>query len=247
MNNRAIGIIPARYGATRLPGKMLLPVAGKPLIQHVYKAAAGAGSLDRVLVATDDRRIADAVTGFGGDAVITSPEHQSGSDRLAEAAALLDYGIIVNIQGDEPFIRGDAIDSAVEELRKDAALESSTLATGLNDPGELLNPNVVKVVTDLEGNALYFSRAPIPHLREGRGEEGAFLKHIGLYAYRKPLLLLFTKWPQTPLERCEKLEQMRILEHGVKMRVVKTPHDSVSVDTPGDLEQVRKMLVTRDS
>lgn len=240
-----VGIIPARYDASRLPGKVLKKIGGKPLIQLVYESARKARRLDDLLVATDDRRVEDAVTQFGGKAVLTSPSHRSGSDRLAEAASPIECDIVVNIQGDEPLIRGESIDAAVGALMDYKRLEVVTLATPLGDDREAGDPNMVKVVTDLEGNALYFSRTRIPYIRDAIAGKARFLKHIGLYAFRKDLLIRFTNWPQTELEKLEKLEQLRILEHGVKIRVVITPYDSLGVDTPEDLERVRKLFETK--
>jgi len=237
-----VGIIPARYGSSRLPGKMLALVGGKPLIQLAYEGAREARTLGRVLVATDDGRIADAVRGFGGEAVMTSLSHRSGSDRIAEAAAGIDCAIVVNIQGDEPMIRGGTIDAAVRALAEDPTLDVATVATPLAGAEAAADPNVVKVVRSIAGDALYFSRARIPFTRDAVEGEGHYLKHIGLYAYRKPFLMAFTAWPQTELEKREKLEQLRMLERGVRVRVVEVPHDSIAVDTPADLERVRRVM-----
>jgi 3-deoxy-manno-octulosonate cytidylyltransferase (CMP-KDO synthetase) len=243
----AVGIIPARYGSSRLPGKALEEIGGKPLIQLVYESARTAHCLARVVVATDDRRIVDAVARFGGMAVLTSPAHRSGSDRIAEAAAGVDCDIVVNIQGDEPMIRGETIDAAVSALVREPSLTVATVATPLTGAREADDPNIVKVVRDIQGDALYFSRARIPYTRDAARGNGHFLKHIGLYAYRKEFLLRFTRWPQTELERREKLEQLRILEHGVSIRVLETPYDSIGVDTPEDLERVRMLLAENKS
>jgi len=241
----AIGIIPARYGSSRLPGKVLAPIGGVPLICMVCDSARRAKRLDDVIVATDDRRVIEAVTARGGRAVLTSPAHQSGSDRIAEAAAGIDCEIVINIQGDEPLIRGEVIDAAVEALLADPSLNAVTLATPFAAPGDADDPNVVKVVRNLRGDALYFSRSRIPYAREGECGRGHALKHIGLYGYRKEFLLRFTGWAPTPLEKTEKLEQLRILEHGERIRVIETPWDSVSVDTPGDLERVREIVAQK--
>jgi len=237
----AVGIIPARYGASRLPAKALAPIAGKPMIQIVYESASKARRLDRVIVATDDQRIVDAVARFGGSAVLTSPDHQSGSDRVAEAVSGIDCAIVVNVQGDEPLVRGETIDALVDALVETPSCAVATVAVPLKGAHEADDPSVVKVVRDIEGNALYFSRARIPHDRDGEGD-GRYLKHLGLYAYRKEFLLRFTRWPQTELERMEKLEQLRILEHGIGIRVLETPYDSIGVDTPEDLDRVRRLL-----
>lgn len=239
---KAIGIIPARYGSTRLPGKMLADVGGVPLVCAVLDAARRAARLDGVVVATDDRRVLKAVEAHGGQAVLTSPAHQSGSDRVAEAASGMDCGIVVNIQGDEPLMRGEAIDAAVEALFADPSLNAVTLATPFASPGDADDPNMVKVVRDLRGDALYFSRSRIPYARDAAGGRGPALKHIGLYAYRREFLIAFTRWAPTALERIERLEQLRILEHGERLHVLETPWDPVSVDTPEDLERVRRVI-----
>ncbi|MDD5555952.1 MAG: 3-deoxy-manno-octulosonate cytidylyltransferase [bacterium] len=233
----AVGIIPARWGSTRFPGKALAETGAGPLIRLVHDAARAARSLARVVVATDDERIAAAVRSFGGEAAMTSGAHRSGSDRAAEAAGRIDCDVVVNIQGDEPLIGAAAIDAAVEALRREPALGAATLATPLEDDAAADDPHTVKVVTDAAGNALYFSRAAIPW-----GGGARRLKHIGLYAFRKEFLLRFTRWPATPLEEAERLEQLRILERGERIRVVETPFDSVGVDTPEDLDRVRAII-----
>lgn len=243
----AVGIIPARYASTRLDGKALVDIAGKPMIQHVYERACAAGTLVEVWVATDDERILRVVESFGGRVRLTSPAHRSGTDRVAELAATLDYGLIVNIQGDEPFLDPDDIDRAVRPLQEDPTLDMSTLKVRITDPAELDDPNTVKVVTDRNGMALYFSRASIPHHRGG-GKRRLF-KHLGLYVYRRRLLLdFFCRTDPSPLERTERLEQLRVLEYGYRIRVVETSNDSIGVDTPADLERARRVAAawTRD-
>lgn len=237
---KVTGIIPARYQSTRFPGKPLADICGKPMIQHVYERAKAASVLEDVLVATDDARIYEAVTGFGGKAVMTSPHHSTGTDRLAEVATELDSDIVVNIQGDEPLLRPESIEQAVRPLLEDESLEMSTLKLRIENPEDVLDPNVVKVVTDLNGNALYFSRAPIPYPREGTT---TYYRHIGLYVYRREFLLRFAKLAPTPLETIEKLEQLRALENGYKIRVVETEYSAIGVDTPEDLEKVKQILV----
>ncbi|NLV91784.1 MAG: 3-deoxy-manno-octulosonate cytidylyltransferase [Firmicutes bacterium] len=237
------GIIPARYSSTRFPGKPLAELAGKPMIQHVYERAASATTLSEVIVATDDARIMAAVEKFGGRAVMTSPEHPTGTDRLAEVAANLDSDLIVNIQGDEPLLASEAIDAAVQPLMADPDLPMGTLKHRIEDPSEVTNPNVVKVVTDQKGLALYFSRAPIPYNRDSDGSP-VYYKHIGLYVYRREFLLTFARLAPTPLETSEKLEQLRALENGYKIMVVETTHQSIGVDTVEDLERVRQILAT---
>ena len=236
----AIAIIPARYESTRLPGKALAEIAGRPMIEHVYRRAAAAASVSRVIVATDDARIVDAVRHFGGEAVMTRASHQSGTDRLAEVAATLDADVIVNVQGDEPLLAPDTIDTAVAPLA-DAAIEMSTLRRRIADAAELHNPNVTKVVVDRDGFAMYFSRAPIPFTRAGQPAVDAWA-HIGLYVYRRSGLLRVAALPQTAMERAEALEQLRALEHGIRIKAIETTHDTIGVDTPEDLERVRALL-----
>ena len=239
-----VGIIPARYASTRFPGKPLVDLAGKPMIQHVYERACRATSLSAVLVATDDARIFDAVQAFGGKAVMTDAGHPTGTDRLAEVAAgLAAVDIIVNIQGDEPLIMPETIDAVTAPLIVDAGIPMSSVMSPLPDAARAGDANIVKVVVDLQGFALYFSRAPIPYPREGVTGAGPWKKHVGLYAYRREFLLAFTRLAPTPLEQLEKLEQLRALEHGYRIRMVERANDgSIGVDTPEDLERARAIL-----
>ena len=234
-------IIPARYHSTRLPGKALADIGGYPMIEHVYRRARAARGVGAVIVATDDQRIADAVAAFGGEARMTSPHHPSGTDRLAEVAADLACDIVVNVQGDEPLIEPAMIEEAVAPLAADAALQMSTLRRRIDDPAELQNPNVTKIVVDREGCALYFSRAAIPFTRAGCPPAPAW-RHIGLYAYRRDCLLRLTALPPTAMEQAEALEQLRALEHGIRIRAIETAHDSIGVDTPEDLARVRQLM-----
>ena len=247
---KAIGIIPARYGSTRLPAKALALLHGTPLIQHVYEQARKATRLSEVLVATDDERIMQAVAKFGGRAVMTSPTHRSGTDRVAEAARPLDAQVILNIQGDEPLIHPEPIDQVADFLLAHRAVPMATAMTTVTNTEDLGNPNVVKVVVDQDGYALYFSRAPIPYHRPVSGTSlrsepdtgSKHWKHLGLYGYQREFLLRFPHLPQTALEQAEGLEQLRALEHGYKIRVLETLHDTVGVDTPEDLSRVERML-----
>ena len=213
------------------------------MIEHVYRRASDARGVGRVVVATDDERIASAVWAFGGQAVMTSPAHASGTDRIAEVAAALDCDLIVNVQGDEPMLAPQAIDEAVAPLAADASIVMGTLGCRLDEHADPQNPNVVKVVVDRAGFALYFSRSPIPFRRAGAPLAAVF-KHIGLYVYRRDFLLTLARLPRTPLERAESLEQLRALEHGYRIKVVDTTWTSVSVDTPEDLERVRRLLAS---
>lgn len=238
-------VIPARFASTRLPGKILAEIAGRPMIEHVYRRAAAARLVDGVLVATDDERIADAVRAFGGAAVMTRPDHVSGTDRIAEVAAALPCRAVVNVQGDEPLIQPDTIDAAVAPMLEDPSLEMSTTCRPLASPDEFTSPSVVKVVTDLRGNALYFSRAPIPASAPSvaLGPVPSVARaHMGLYVYRRDTLLRLAALPAVPLERIESLEQLRALAHGIRIRVVETPHLTAAVDTPADLERVRQLM-----
>ena len=231
----AIAIIPARYQSTRLPGKPVIKIQGKTLIEYVYRRVQKAGSIDKILVATDDERIASAVRQFGGDVVMTRAEHQSGTDRLAEAAQnLAPEVLVVNVQGDEPLIEPEVIDRAVAAARLDGA-DMVTLMTRLTDKASIEDPNRVKVVVDRQGFALYFSRSPIPH-------NGTTFLHLGLYVYRVGFLRRFTQMERTPLEIAERLEQLRALEHGFRIRVVEVESDSWGIDTPADLEKFKSVL-----
>ena len=235
---KALGIIPARYNSTRLPGKPLKDICGKPMIQHVYERAVKAELLDEVVVATDDRRIVDAVIRFGGKAQLTSPDHDTGSDRIAEIAQSMECDLVVNIQGDEPLILPEIIDEIVDVLMKDRSLLISTGCYQVTDPELFENPNVVKVVCDQRGDALYFSRSLIPYPRNSNALE--VYEHIGIYAYRKDFLMEYVKFGPTPLSVTESLEQLRVMEKGYKIRVVKTGYNynALSVDTQEDLDAV---------
>jgi 3-deoxy-manno-octulosonate cytidylyltransferase (CMP-KDO synthetase) len=247
-----VAIIPARFGSTRLPGKPLSQINGKPMVQHVWERARASAAVDRVLVATDDERIAEAVRGFGGEVVMTSRAHATGTDRLAEAAAGTEAEIVVNVQGDEPMLDASFIDAMVAPLRADADLPMSTVSLPLADVEEMLSSVVVKVVSDARGDALYFSRSPIPFVRDAVDMRAAAAqavsgklarKHVGLYAYRREALLRFASLPPAPLEQAESLEQLRALHHGMKIRVVPMEGRSgVAVDTPQDLERVRAIM-----
>jgi 3-deoxy-manno-octulosonate cytidylyltransferase (CMP-KDO synthetase) len=213
------------------------------MIEHVYRRAEASPVVDAVIVATDDRRVCDAVAAFGGVAWMTRPDHLSGSDRLAEVAAELDCALVINIQGDEPLLATAMIAEAVAPLEADRSIPMGTLCRRLEDPDDFANPSVVKVVVDRAGYALYFSRAPIPFTRDApaAGRLQAF-KHIGVYVYQRDFLLRFPSLEPTPLERAESLEQLRALEHGFRIRTVETMHDSVGVDTPADLDRVRRLV-----
>lgn len=234
-------VIPARYASTRLPGKPLALIAGKPMIQHVYERSCRAARPALVLVATDSRLVYDAVTAFGGQAMLTSPDHPTGTDRLAEVArSFPDADVIINVQGDEPLIDPGIIDDLAGAFDHNPGLDMATLMTPM-DEEEYHNPGAVKVLTDLNGYALYFSRSLIPYPRVKHDAYQVY-KHIGIYAYRRDFLLQYAQLPPTPHERAESLEQLRALEHGYRIKVLKTTFKSIGVDTPEDLEQVNKLL-----
>ena len=259
---RIVALIPARFDAARLPGKPLADIAGRPMIEHVYRRAAAARGVDAVVVATDDDRIAAAVTAFGGIVRMTRRAHRTGTDRIAEVAADLSCDIVLDVQGDEPLVEPAMIEQVIAPLVADATLEMSTACCTIKDASDYANPDVVKVVSDRRGKALYFSRAPIPFVRgDGSATAGPYVpsvihspyvgagfsrparKHIGLYGYRRTFLLMFAGLPQTPLELAESLEQLRALEHGYGIHVVETQYDSIGVDTPEDLERARRQLM----
>jgi 3-deoxy-manno-octulosonate cytidylyltransferase (CMP-KDO synthetase) len=237
-----VAVIPARYASTRLPGKVLADLDGHPMIEHVYRRAKASGVVSDVIVATDDLRVATRVHDFGGKVKLTKPTHETGTDRLAEVAASLDCDVVVNVQGDEPLVDPGAIAELVAPFARDAGVQMTTLFRRIHEPAELNNPNVVKVVIDRGGYALYFSRAPIPHLRDPRGGWPPLYRHIGLYAYRRSTLLVLANLEPTPLERAESLEQLRALEHGIRIKTVETHYESFEVNTPDDLEQVRRLM-----
>jgi len=224
-----------------LPGKALADIGGRPMIEHVYRRAAEARSIDRVIVATDDARIAEVVRAFGGEVRMTSASHPSGTDRLAEVAASLTCDLIVNVQGDEPLIAPQMIDEAVAPFAGDGTLEMSTLRKRIENESERHNPNVTKVVVDDRGFALYFSRAPIPFTRDGCPPAPAW-RHVGLYVYRRNTLLRLAALPPVAIERAEALEQLRALAHGIAIQCVETCCEAIGVDTPSDLEHVRALI-----
>ena len=255
-------VIPARYGSVRFPGKPLALLQGKPMIQHVYERAAKAHGVDAVVVATDDQRIVEAVHQVGGEAVMTSLAARSGTERAAEVARTRTAQIIINVQGDEPLVHPDMVGQLVDCLQRHQAVVMASLMTPLRHAEDAANPNVVKVVTDRDGFALYFSRSPIPFAREnqdrsrfkvqgsGAGqlpsasnlEPRTYFKHLGIYGYQRHFLLQFPHLEPTPLERAEQLEQLRALEHGHRIKLLETPHDTIGVDTPADLQHAETVL-----
>jgi 3-deoxy-manno-octulosonate cytidylyltransferase (CMP-KDO synthetase) len=241
-----IGIIPARFASTRLVGKPLADIGGKPMIQHTWEQAKKSKLLNDIYIAVDDQKVFDVVSAFGAKAVMTGQDFQSGSDRIAFVARKLpDADVIVNIQGDEPFIQGRMIDEAIEPFLFDNSVKVSTLVKKITDIKELKSPSIPKVVFDYRNYALYFSRAIIPFVRDAGStiemfHSNDFYKHIGLYVYTRKTLLKFTSMKQTDLEKIEKLEQLRLIENGIKIKVVETEYESFSIDTPEDLKKARK-------
>jgi len=236
---KAVCSIPARYASSRFPGKPLAMIAGKPMIQRVYEGCAKCADIAAVYVATDDERIAEAARAFSDNVVMTDGEHGSGTDRVAEAARDIDADVIVNVQGDEPLIRPEALSALIAPFREGPDIVMTTLGTTTRDSDEIQSPHTCKIVLDDEGNGLYFSRAPIPYYMKGAG---GYLRHIGLYAFRRDFLFTFAGLPPGPLEKVESLEMLRAIEYGYKIRVVVGNFTSIGVDTPEDIERVEKLL-----
>ncbi|NOX20015.1 MAG: 3-deoxy-manno-octulosonate cytidylyltransferase [Nitrospirae bacterium] len=245
-------VIPARYASSRFPAKVLADLQGMPVLEHVYRRALESRLADRVVIATDHHEILERARSFGAEVIMTSENHPSGTDRIAEVAKSLDYDIIVNVQGDEPLIRGEMIDAVIELLTQDPEAHMGTLVKKIEDPKEYLDPNVVKVTFDRRGYALYFSRAPIPFVRDrivdyklpdGFSPRYCY-KHIGLYSYKRDILLRLSSLPQVEIEKSEKLEQLRALYYGYRIKVRETTYETIGVDTPEDLERVKKWLST---
>ena len=257
---RAIGIIPARWKSSRFEGKILANIMGKPMIQHVWERAKESRTLDDLIVATDNEEVMKVVEGFGGKSVYTSKDQPSGTDRITEVINPIDVKVVVNIQGDEPLIHYTMIDGLTNALLEDTTIPMATVIKKIRTKEELLNPNVVKVVIDKESSALYFSRSPIPHYRAGgeqhpildiqpwfstysfEPESQCYYKHIGIYAYSKDFLFTYTNLPKSSLEEVEKLEQLRVLENGYKIKTIETEFDTIGVDTPEDLKRVERHL-----
>jgi len=236
---KILGVIPARFGSTRFPGKVLALLSSKTVLQHVYERACQSRYLSSVVIATDDQRVYAAARGFGALVRMTRADHVSGTDRVAEVASADEASVVVNIQGDEPLIDPAAIDAAILPVVHDSGVVMATLKKRIEDPREITDPNVVKVVANQAGDAIYFSRCAIPYARE---HGGAWFKHIGLYVYKRDFLLAYSSLPVGPLERAERLEQLRALENGYSIRVIETDYDSLGVDTPEDLERVSRLF-----
>jgi len=240
---KVLVVIPARYASVRFPGKPLAPIAGKPMIQHVVERVRQARRVSQVVVATEDARIKSAVESFGGEAVMTRSDHRTGTDRVAEVATHIHAAVYINVQGDEPLIDPGTIDALVGAMLEDDAIQLATPCTAIAHKNDIMDPNIVKVVRDFESNALYFSRAPIPWVRDSAQTVTArHWKHLGLYGFRRDALLEFPTLPPGELEPLEQLEQLRWLENGFRMYVVETDYDAVSVDVPTDIPRVEKLL-----
>jgi 3-deoxy-manno-octulosonate cytidylyltransferase (CMP-KDO synthetase) len=241
---KILGVIPARYASSRFPGKPLARIGSKTMLEHVFARTSQSRYLSSIIIATDDQRIAEAARAFGAPVRMTRDDHSSGTDRVAEVASADTAEIVVNIQGDEPLIDPAAIDAAILPLFHDPEIAMGTLKKRIEDPRELADPNVVKVVTDRAGNGIYFSRSTIPYMRgsDSQAFPVAHYKHVGLYVYRRDFLLSYSDLPVGPLERCERLEQLRALENGYPIRVVETEYESLGVDSPADLERVSKLF-----
>jgi 3-deoxy-manno-octulosonate cytidylyltransferase (CMP-KDO synthetase) len=238
-----VAVIPSRFGSTRLPGKPLVALGGKPMVQHVYERTKRAQTVHKVLVATDDQRIVDAVKVFGGEARMTRSDHRTGTERIAEVAAHESGDIFVNVQGDEPLIDPVSIDTAVAALLEEPAAQIATVATPIRHAADIMDPNVVKAVLDFDENALYFSRAPVPWIRDTQQKiHVRYWKHLGLYVFQRDALLEYPTLPQGELEKIEQLEQLRWLENGWRIRVAEVARDAVSVDVPEDISRVEKLL-----
>ena len=245
---KVLAIIPARYASTRLPGKPLASIAGRPMVQHVVERVRQAARVARVVVATDDERVKKAVEEFGGEAVLTRRDHRSGTDRVAEIAAHLEADIYVDIQGDEPLVDPATIDAIVDEMVDDDTIQIATPCTAITQANDVMDPNIVKVVRDFDGNCLYFSRAPIPWVRDNKAAAAPHhWKHVGLYGFRREALLEYPTLPPGELEAVEQLEQLRWLENGFHIRAVETDYDAISVDVPADIQRVEKILQERSA
>ncbi len=242
---RVAGIIPARWGSTRFPGKPLHLLAGKPLLQHVFEAAGKCETLSHLIIATDDERIQQAAEDFGATVAMTSPDHSTGTDRIAEAAASLP-GLthVINLQGDEPLLDPLLVDNLARTLLENPDLPMITAANPITDEAQVDDPNIVKVVLDCDGEALYFSRSPIPY-RRTRPDGLEIYRHMGLYGYRCDFLDQFVSWPPSMLEQAEGLEQLRALENGIRIRVVITPHEAIGLDTPEQVAQIESLLLNQ--
>ncbi len=237
---KIIGVIPARWASTRFEGKVLADIAGKPMLQHVWERVSQSKLLDEVIIACDNDNVKMVAEDFGAKVVLTSKEHTCGTDRIAEVVNSIDVEIVLNIQGDEPLIDSKSIDDLIAAISEDKSCNMATMIRPMTDVKEIENPNIVKVITDAKGNAIYFSRAKIPYERDER--KAVFYKHFGIYAFRKKFLFQFRDLPRGKLEEIEKLEQLRVIENGYKIKTVIAQNDSIGVDTPEDLKKIEKLF-----
>lgn len=254
---KVVAIIPARWNSTRFKGKVLAKINGKSMVRHVWEKVKAAHSVDEVIVAVDKEKVFKAVESFGGTAVFTSPDHPSGTDRLAEVVNNMEADIVINVQADEPMVQPLMIDSLAQVYEYERNVHMATLIKRIDDRDEIYNPNVVKVVVDRKGFALYFSRSPIPYIRDTGDEtpgpegeidiSGRYFKHIGLYSYTKDFLFTYTNLPKSTLEKEESLEQLRAIEHGYKIKTIETRYDTIGVDTPADLARVEEIMKTNET
>jgi 3-deoxy-manno-octulosonate cytidylyltransferase (CMP-KDO synthetase) len=246
-SSRTLVAIPARWGSTRFPGKPLHLIAGKPLVQHAWERCQECKQIDDVIIATDDARIAEAAASFGAKAVLTSPDHPSGTDRIAEATkSFPDHRVIINVQGDEPLISPALIDELACTMRDDASVKMITAAAPIHDPAQITDANVVKVIFDTQGDALYFSRSPLPFVRNAAAWPRSY-RHLGIYGFQRSFLFQFVAWPPSRLEQTESLEQLRALENGTRIRVVLTDELSPGVDTPEQAAAIEQHLQKQSS
>ena len=245
-SQKIVAIIPARYSSTRFPGKPLADIAGKPMIQHVWERAKQTPSIDQILVATDDERILDTVRNFGGEGVLTSTYHKTGTDRIVEVAEGISCGWVLNIQGDEPMVLPADLDRLIKQTKIRKGTKAATLIYNITDQAQLNDPNIVKVTINLDNMALYFSRSLIPYLRSGQSTHCKIWRHLGVYLYQRNFLMEYSQWPRSNLERSEQLEQLRILENGESLLCVEAENEGVSVDLPEDLVYVENLMKNKN-
>ena len=241
-SQKTLAIIPARYSSTRFPGKPLADIAGKPMIQHVWERVRQTPSIDQILVATDDERILDTVRNFGGDGVLTSTKHETGTDRIVEVVKEISCGFVLNIQGDEPTVQAADLDRLIKQTKIRKGIKASTLIYNITDKTQLNDPNIVKVTVNVNNIALYFSRSLIPYPRSGQNSNCKIWRHLGIFLFQRKFLLQYSKWPRSNLEKSEQLEQLRILENGESILCVEAENETVSVDVPEDLVYVENLL-----
>ena len=245
-SQKTVAIIPARYSSKRFPGKPLADIAGKPMIQHVWERVKQTPSIDQIIVATDDERILDTVKNFGGEGVLTSKDHETGTDRIVEVAQEISCGWVLNIQGDEPTVLHTDLDRLIKQAKIKKETKAATLIYKINNQTQLNDPNIVKVVVNINNTALYFSRSMIPYLRSSKSADCKIWRHLGVYLFRRKFLMEYSEWPRSNLEKLEELEQLRILENGESLLCVEAENEGVSVDVPQDLIHVENLMKNKD-